>query len=174
MGFSRDGYDGGVNYTDRYPSMWRYSCIPAGDVNQEVHERMRERLRNEGLHSPETFREILVDGVRWTAETSQMVGADVISIVLKPATKTIDVHFDLSDPTEQVTIREDGQPVGRMVHRLALYTPYALLPNALYSPSVASVGGWRSDDGISFNFIGRPPEVGGGYYGSYVRRPPPR
>ena len=33
LGFSEAGYDGGAAETIRYPSIWRYSCIPAGDVN---------------------------------------------------------------------------------------------------------------------------------------------
>lgn len=173
--FSETGYDGGAAETVRHPSIWRYSCIPAGDVNYSIYERMRARLRSdETLDSPDSFRKILVDGIRETATQSEYVGEDVISVVLNPAARKIDVHFDLADPSQLITTGTGASFDKDMKHKLELYTPYALFPHALYSPSVVSVGGWQGSDGISYNFIGLPPEVGGGFYGTYARRPQPR
>ncbi|MBF6166229.1 hypothetical protein IU486_15855 [Streptomyces gardneri] len=175
LGFSDKGYDGGLGLTERYPSIWRYSCIPAGDVNYALHEKMRERLRSsETLDSPESFRKILVDGVQETAAQSEYVGDDVISVVLNPATQEINVHFDRADPSQVITPGKASSFEGDMKHRLEVYTPYVLLPRAIFSPSVASVGGWCGSDGISYRFIGPAPDVGGGFYGSYARKPQPR
>ena len=129
---------------------------------------------DETLDSPDSFRKILVDGVRETAAQSEYVGEDVISVVLNPEARKIDVHFDLADSSQLITTGTGTLFDENVKHKLELYTPYALLPHAIYSPSVASVGGWQGSDGISFNFNGPPPEVGGGFYGTYARRPQPR
>ncbi|WP_405178422.1 hypothetical protein OG225_30650 [Nocardia sp. NBC_01377] len=175
LGFSEDGYDGGDGHTERYPSLWRYGCIPAGDVNNEVHEQMRKRLRSDETHdSPDSFRKIMVDGVRATAALSEFVGEDVISVILDPEEREISVHFDPIDPSRPITPGKGAPHEGELKHKLEVYTPYAILPNIIYCPSVASVGGWRGFDGIRYRFIGPEPVVGGGFYGTYARKPQPR
>ncbi|MGO4649982.1 hypothetical protein AB4305_34470 [Nocardia sp. 2YAB30] len=132
LGFSESGFDGGDAFTRRYPSIWSFSCIPAGDVNPAVHERTRARLRDETHDSPESFRKILVDSVQETAAHSKYVGQDVISVILRPDARLINVHFDPADPDERITPRTAPYEKEDR-HKLEVYTPYVLLPHSIFS-----------------------------------------
>jgi hypothetical protein len=69
---------------------------------------MRARLRAEGLESRERFRDIMMDAVAETGRNSDVVGEDVIGVILEPLGRKIRVHFRTADPVSQAELAGAG------------------------------------------------------------------
>lgn len=165
--FNRSGFEVGCE-PNRYMPWNSNQVLPGGVVIPEIMADARIQLRNRGWQSPDVFRSILVDAVRKTGLASDMVGKDVVSVVLAPEDRTIHVHFDLwrgSDP-----IQGPSASAEYSLPPVQLYTPYIILPGVIFCPAASTAGGWHSD-GISVKLHGNPSSVGGGYFGGYDRKP---
>ena len=64
-----------------------------GSDNSAIHASCREALRNFGAESPEVFRDILMDTVQATGSLSDVVGEDVMSVMLEPMARRVSVEF---------------------------------------------------------------------------------
>ncbi|NKY35618.1 hypothetical protein HGA13_21455 [Nocardia speluncae] len=172
--FQIDFSDGDYFFNDGSPDYAKsseYGVLPAGTLDQAIMDETRARLRAEGINSANAFRSILADAVRDTGKSTPLVGESVLSAVLVPDQKTIEVHFDLEDSITASIWKPSDSP--EILHRLEVYTPFVILPSQIFLPSVASVGGWNVD-GISLQFHGNIPDIGGGFMGAHPRKPPPK
>lgn len=170
MTFNKSGWDSEGD-PGRHITWNSFALHAAGAVDAEVNRQMHERAMRDGHESPEHMRSLMVDAVQATSAVSPTVGENVISVVLAPEFREINVHFRQSEkgpPIESPSLSPD-----RTLPPAALYTPYTLMPTAIFCPSASSVGGWRGD-GISLKFHGTPSTIGGGFMSSYRREPPPR
>ncbi|MEU6829917.1 hypothetical protein ABZ894_14830 [Nocardia beijingensis] len=153
-----------------YSKTTEIGVLPAGWLDQGIMARTRERLRTEGAESADAFRSILVDAVKETGKATDSVGESALSAILIPRERRIKIHFDL----EESSTAEVWSPKDRDTpHKLEVYTPFAIFPTCIFCPSVASVGAWVGD-GISYEFHGDVPKVGGGSMGTHPRKPPPK
>ncbi|MGX1806103.1 hypothetical protein ACWIGI_10355 [Nocardia sp. NPDC055321] len=167
--FNKNGWDS-VGDPGRRPSWNAYALNAAGDRHEPIIERARERIKAEGDESPERFRSIMVDAVRETGAISKLVGENVVSVILAPEEPEIGIYFHLSGAGPAVESPSDDPD--KLLPPPAVYTPFVLLPSAVFSPSIASVGTFRGD-GLTLKFYGPPTSVGGGFLHGYDRQPPP-
>lgn len=129
------------------------------------------------LPNPDPFRDLMMQSVRETAaQVPDKVGKHVVGVILDAMEKKIRTVFSPDDPTGQPPL---GHDVGeRFADLPRVPTPFVLTPGWIYSPSVASPGGWVNPaTGITFEFSGFGSDdsgPGGGYFGSQPRKGPPR
>lgn len=77
----------GVNHrelADRQQPQTRFHTDAIGSYDPRIHDWMRARLRDDGNESPERFRDIMMDAVTETGRNSDVVGEDVMGVILRP------------------------------------------------------------------------------------------
>lgn len=161
----------------RHQSRYTFQTIPIGSVDDSVFQKMRGRLRNEGLESPEKFRDIMMDAVAETGRQSSVVGEDVMGVILEPLSGKIRVHFRSADPasqTELAMLATDNEETADIPN---VSTPYILAPGQFFSPAVAT-GGWSLfPSGVQIELTGfntrQPPGPQRAYWATHPRRTQP-
>jgi hypothetical protein len=152
----------------------------SGTLNKlydDLHSYRVSRAASSTPPNPEPFRDLMMQSVRETAaQVPDKVGQHVVGVILDPMEKKIRTVFSPGDPTGQPPL---GHDVGERFGDLArIPTPFVLTPGWIYSPSVASSGGWVNPmTGITFEFSGFGSDdsgPGGGYFGSQPRTGQPR
>ncbi|WP_304114853.1 hypothetical protein [Mycolicibacterium bacteremicum] len=126
---------------DRHQGRYSFQTLPIGSVNVPVFQNMRARLRAEGLESPERFRDIMMDAVAETGSQSDVVGEDVMGVILEPLSGKIRVHFRTADPASQTKLAMMATSGEESASIPNVSTPYILAPGQFFSPAVAT-GGW--------------------------------
>jgi hypothetical protein len=103
---------------------------------------MRARLRAEGQQSPERFRDIMMDAVAETGRNSDVVGEDVMGVILEPLGGKIRVHFRTADSMSQAELAVQVGSFGEGTAEIPnVSTPYILAPGQFFAPAVAPGGG---------------------------------
>ncbi|HJP61063.1 MAG TPA: hypothetical protein VJ865_13740 [Gemmatimonadaceae bacterium] len=156
--------------TDPFQSQWTFNSIPIGSVNAPILDSMRQQLRDHGAESPSRFREILMNAVAETGRVSDVVGEDVMSVLLIPRENKIQILFRPATPGQAIELPRVKQEEADVALREAakVYTPFALLPGMIFCPAVATPGGWNAG-GIQYEILGDE-TPGRAFYGSHERR----
>ena len=132
-----------------------YRVGAVGMVNRDVIRRMDERL--DGAASLEVIRDRMMDAVAETSQLTELVGDDVMGVILDKQASTISTHFRRADPDRQ---RELWQKVDflqdqpRLKAMTTVSTPYVLTPGMIWAPAIGSPGGWSMNNGISLQYSG--------------------
>jgi hypothetical protein len=139
---------------------------------------MRTRLRAEGLHSPERFRDIMMDAVAETGRNSDVVGEDVMGVILEPLGGKIRVHFRAADPLSQAELAVRVGSFGEETAKIPnISTPYILAPGQFFSPAVASGGFHLYPSNVVIELTGFDREPAPGplraFWGAHPRRAQP-
>lgn len=171
----------GVNHVElaeRHQPSTRFYYDAVGSYDRGILDRMEARLRSERRHSPERFRDIMMDAITETGRNSDLVGEDVTGVILEPLGGKIRVHFRTADPMSQaelaVRVGSFGEETAEVPN---ISTPYILAPGQFFSPAVAS-GGWHLDPSnivIELTGFDRRPAPGPvrGFWGTHPRRAQP-
>ncbi|WP_156448279.1 hypothetical protein [Mycobacterium sp. NAZ190054] len=183
VGFHTLIHRNGVTHEElnmRNQSIFTFSTLPIGTVDLAILDQMRTRLRDEGHGdgSPEGFRDIMMDAVAETGKNSDVVGEDVMGVILEPLNRRIRVHFRTAKPANQAqlaaAVRAHDSDVSDIPN---VSTPYILAPGMYFSPAVAT-GGWHlfgSEIDIELTGFDREPDPGPvrAFWGSHPRRAQP-
>jgi hypothetical protein len=173
----------GVNHfelAERHQPRTRFFIDAIGSSDAQILDRMRATLRAEGDESPDRFRDIMMNAVAETGRNSEVVGEDVMGVVLEPFNRRIRVHFRSADPMSQaeLAVRVASESYGEQSAEIPnISTPYILAPGMFFSPAVAT-GGWNlmgSNIDIELTGFEREAEPGPmrAFWGSHPRRVQP-
>jgi hypothetical protein len=163
---------------ERHQPRARLNYNAIGSYDPGILDRMGARLRDEGMYSPERFRDIMMDAVAETGRNSDVVGEDVMGVILEPFSRKIRVHFRTADPMSQADLAIRVGSFGEETAEIRnIATPYILAPGQFFSPAVAS-GGWHlypSNVVIELTGFDREPDPGPvrGFWGTHPRRAQP-
>ena len=164
---------------DRHQRQMRFHTEAIGSYDLQILDRMRARLRAEGDESPERFRDIMMDAVAETGRKSDVVGEDVMGVILQPFARRIRVHFRSADQISQAELAVQVGSYGDETAEIPnVSTPYILAPGQFFSPAVAT-GGWHlspRDIEIELTGFDREPETGPmrAFWGAHPRRAQPK
>jgi hypothetical protein len=167
-----------IELAERHQPRTAFNFNVIGSSDPEILDRMRARLRDEGHHSPERFRDIMMDAIAETGRSSDVVGEDVMGVILEPLGRKIRVHFRSADPLSQAELARSVRPHGAETAEIPnVSTPYILAPGQFFSPAVAS-GGWSlypSNVVIELTGFDREPRPGPvrAFWGAHPRRAQP-
>ena len=105
----------------------------------------------------------MMDGVAETGRNSDVVGEDVMGVILQPFARRIRVHFRSADPISQAEFGvQEGSYGDETAEIPNVSTPYILTPGQFFAPAVAT-GGWHlhpSDIKIELTGFERAPGPG--------------
>jgi hypothetical protein len=167
-----------VELAERHQPPTQFLIDVIGSYNSQIIDRMRAKLRDEGYESPERFRDIMMDAVAETGRNSDVVGEDVMGVILEPLSGRIRVHFRTADPMGQAQLAVRVGSFGEKTAEIPnVSTPYILAPGQFFAPAVAS-GGWNLfPSGVSIELIGFDSEPAPGpvraLWGAHPRRAQP-
>lgn len=151
---------------------------PIGSVNPSVFHRMLIRIKNEGFESPEKFRDVMMDAIVETGQISEVVGEDVMGVILEPLARKISVHFRSADPDRQLDLVRATYPALEERAKVpTVPTPWILTPGMFFSPAIGT-GGWtQSGSEIEIELTGFDCEPNRGptttFWGKHPRRAQP-
>jgi len=163
---------------ERHQARTRFGYNAIGSYDRGILGRMGARLRDEGLDSPERFRDIMMDAVAETGSNSDVVGEDVMGVILEPLSGKIRVHFRGAKPMKQAELAVGVGSFGDATEDIPnIPTPYILAPGQFFDPAVGS-GGWQlypSNVTIELTGFDREPAPGPvrAFWGSQQRRAQP-
>ncbi|MGJ6126187.1 hypothetical protein QN239_26780 [Mycolicibacterium sp. Y3] len=151
---------------------------PLGSANASVFHWMRARLQSEGGESPEAFRDIMMDAVVETGKISDVVGEDVMGVILEPLDRKISVHFRSATPDRQLALVQATHPTLEERAKVpTVPTPWILTPGMFFAPAIGT-GGWQMDSGIEIDLTGFDYEPTPGpmtaFWGKHPRRAQPK
>jgi hypothetical protein len=152
-----------------------------GMVNMEIIRRAKARVSAIGGSRdeiPDRVREILIDAVLETSAITDAVGDNVMTVVLDQPASTIRTGLYITDRQRQADLFETARKQSpgesdQFAERLTVSTPYVLLPDAIWSPSIGTPSAWIGDNGITFDYKGfdsQPGSGGGMFFGAQPRR----
>lgn len=163
---------------NRDQGRFTFQTVPIGSVNPSIIDNMRARLRQEGTESPEKFRDIMMDAVVETGKQSDVVGEDVMGVILEPLGGKIRVHFRTANPASQAELAMLATDSNDSADRPNISTPYILAPGQFFSPAVAT-GGWSlHPSGVQIELTGFDKQTPSGpvygYWATHPRRTQPK
>jgi hypothetical protein len=110
----------------------------------DVLARMVSRFEAQGALTVDYFRDILMDTIQEAAKVSDVVGDDVMGVILSPTRRFGQSYFRPGDEIRQAQIAQISTDQSIYDTR-SISTPYVLIPGGIFEPSVAS-GSWTIGD----------------------------
>lgn len=133
----------------------QFSIQAVGMVNQQVIDRAKLRIETTEPVTAEDIRDIAMDAVIETSSMTDLVGNDVMGVILRNGTQTVDTHFRRSNlENQEELVKRMSEHEDTFIHSGVTVTPYVLTPGIIYGPSAGTPGGWVSNSGLNFNFSG--------------------
>lgn len=158
-----------------------FNVDAVGMVNNTIIDRAKARLSaitDSPDEVPDRVREILKDAVLETSALTTKVGDNVMTVLLDNPGQTIRTGLHITDRQRQADLFEKARKespgmLDTFAERLTISTPYVLTPGMIWGPSIGNPGGWKTNNGITFDYTGfdnQPGSGGGAFFGVQPRR----